>query len=150
MRQLGWLHDAVYAEAGGRTVSDELIERLDERSIAAWYCDDGNFSGNYARWGHGKAIIYNTSLTAEDQERLAVRCEALGMGRPTITNKGLLFSGERARMFHEKIAPYVHPSLAYKLHPDLRGRFAWHPDASDAHLNGTRLAVPHPRYVQRR
>ena len=43
-------------------------------------------------------------------------------------------------MFHEKIAPYVHPSLDYKLHPDFRGRFAWHPDTSDAHLNGTRLA----------
>ena len=34
-----------------RTVTDELIEQLDERSIAAWYCDDGNFSGHYARWG---------------------------------------------------------------------------------------------------
>ena len=55
MQQLGWLHDAVYATDGGRTVSDELIEQLDERAIAAWYCDDGNFSGSYSRWGHGKA-----------------------------------------------------------------------------------------------
>ena len=47
------------------------------------------------------------------------------MGRPTISGHNLLFSGERARMFHEKIAPYVHPSMDYKLHPDLRGRFAW-------------------------
>ncbi len=140
MRQLTWLHDSVYATAGGRTVSAELIERLDERSIAAWYCDDGSFGGNYKRWGHGKAVIYNASLTAEDQERLAARCEVLGMGRPTVSNKGLLFSGERAQMLHEKIAPYVHPSLDYKLHPDFRGRFAWHPDVSDAHLNGTRLA----------
>jgi recombination protein RecA len=29
--------------------------------------------------------------------------------------------------------------MDYKLHPDLRGRFGWHPDTSDAHLNGTRL-----------
>src|SRR6184192_1743365 len=61
------------------------------------------------------------------------------MGRPTVSHKSLLFSGERARMLHEKIAPYVHPSLDYKLHPDFRERFAWHPDTSDAHLNGTRL-----------
>jgi recombination protein RecA len=61
------------------------------------------------------------------------------MGHPTVTYKALLFSGERARMFHEKIAPYVHPSLDYKLHPDFRGRFVWRPDTSDAHLNGTRL-----------
>ena len=139
MQQLAWLHEAVYAHDGSRTVTDELIEQLDERSIAAWYCDDGNFSGHYARWGNGKAVIYNTSLSDADKERLADRCEALGMGRPTVTYRELLFSGDRARAFHEKIAPYVHPSMDYKLHPDFRGQFRWEPDTSDAHLNGTRL-----------
>ena len=51
----------------------------------------------------------------------------------------MLFSGERTRAFQERIARFVHPSMAYKLHPDLRGRFNWQPDTSDAHLNGTRL-----------
>jgi recombination protein RecA len=125
MRQLAWLHEAIYARAGGRTVSDELIEQLDERAIAAWYQDDGTFGGNYARWGHGKPTVCCAALSMEDREHLAGRCEALGMGRPTISGHNLLFSGERARMFHEKIAPYVHPSMDYKLHPDLRGRFAW-------------------------
>ena len=139
MHQLAWLHEAVYAEEGGRTVSDELIAQLDARSIAAWYCDDGSFSGHYAKWGHGKAEIGCKALCAEDKERLAVRCEELGMGRPTVRERTLLFSGERTRTLHERIAPYVHPSLDYKLHPDFRGRFTWHPDTSDAHLNGTRL-----------
>jgi recombination protein RecA len=139
MHQLAWLHDAVYAADGGRTVSDELIGQLDERAIAAWYCDDGSFSGHFSRWGHGKAVIYSKVLSREDKERLAARCEQLGMGRPTVRDRELLFSGERTRMLQEKIAPYVHPSLAYKLHPDFRGRFEWHPDVSDAHLNGTRL-----------
>ncbi|HEY6775720.1 MAG TPA: recombinase RecA [Thermoleophilaceae bacterium] len=139
MRQLAWLHQAVYAAGGGRTVSDELIGQLDERSVAAWYCDDGSFSGHYEKWGHGKAVIYCTALSTEDKERLAVHLEGLGMGRATVRDRELLFSGERTRMFQEKIAPYVHPSLDYKLHPDFRGRFEWHPDTSDAHLNGTRL-----------
>ncbi len=139
MNQLVWLHEAAYASGGGRTVSNELIEQLDARAIAAWYCDDGNYSGSYARWGHGKAVIYNTTLSSEDKELLAARCEELGMGRPTVTDRKLLFSGQRAHDFQEKIAPYVHPSMDYKLHPDLRGRFEWHPDTSDAHLNGTRL-----------
>jgi recombination protein RecA len=139
MRQLAWLHEAVYAEDGSRTITDELVDQLDERAIAAWYCDDGNFSGHYARWGNGKAVIYNKSLSDADKERLADRCEALGMGRPTVTYRELLFSGDRARAFHEKIAPYVHPSMDYKLHPDFRGQFRWEPDTSDAHLNGTRL-----------
>ena len=151
MQQLAWLHDAAYLSDGTRTVSHELIEELDERAIAAWYCDDGTYSGHYARRGHGKAVIYSKSLSEADKHRLAGRCEELGIGRPTVRDRELLFSGERARRFQERIAPYVHPSLDYKLHPDLRGRFRWHPDTSDAHLNGTRLksrtslkAVPMP------
>jgi len=139
MHQLAWLHEAVYSVNGGRTVSDELIEQLDERSIAAWYMDDGTFGGHYERWGHGKATIGCKALAVADRERLAARCEALGMGRPSVSGHNLLFSGERTAMLHEKIARYVHPSLDYKLHPDFRGRFEWHPDTSDAHLNGTRL-----------
>ena len=125
MRQLSWLHDAIYATTGGRTVSDALIEQLDERAIAAWYQDDGSFGGNYARWGHGKPTIACAGLCDADKERLAARCETLGMGRPTVSGHNLLFSGERARMFHQRIAPYVHPSMEYKLHPSVRGRFAW-------------------------
>jgi recombination protein RecA len=140
MGQLAWLHEAIYSSAGGRTVSDRLVEQLDERAVAAWYCDDGNFSGSYERWGHGKSVIYNRSLSHSDKERLAARLENLGMGRPTIDDRRLTFSGERTRMLHEKIAPYIHPSMEYKLHPSYRGRFEWHPDTSDAHLNGTRLA----------
>jgi recombination protein RecA len=30
------------------------------------------------------------------------------------------------------IAPYLHPSMDYKLHPSLRGRFTWHPDLEGA------------------
>jgi recombination protein RecA len=126
MRQLSVLHDAVYAADGRRTVSDSLVEQLDARAIAAWYCDDGTFGGSYKRWGHGNPSICAEALTREDRERLAVRCEELGMGRPTVTDGGhLLWSGERAQRFHERIAPFVHPSLDYKLHPDFRGRFAW-------------------------
>jgi recombination protein RecA len=125
MRQLAWLRDAVFAADGRRTVSDALIEQLDARAIAAWYCDDGTFGGSYKRWGHGKATICVAGLGDEDRQRLAARCEELGMGRPTLSGVNLLFSGERARMFHERIAPYVHPSMSYKLHPDVRGRFAW-------------------------
>jgi recombination protein RecA len=125
MRQLSWLRDAVYAVDGRRTVSDELIAQLDARAIAAWYCDDGTFGGSYKRWGHGKATICVAGLREEDRLRLAARCEELGMGCPTLSGVNLLFSGERARMFHERIAPYVHPSMSYKLHPDLRDQFAW-------------------------
>jgi recombination protein RecA len=152
MHQLSWLHRAVYANGGGKcAVTEEFVESLDAKAIAVWYMDDGSFSGHYERWGHGKAEICAKGLGVADRQRLAERCEELDMGRPTVTGRGLLFSGERTRLFHERIAPFVHPSMAYKLHPAVRGRFEWSPDMSDAHLNGTRLksrtslkAVPMP------
>jgi recombination protein RecA len=141
MQQLSQLREAVYGNGGRKCAVDaELVAALDPRAIAVWYADDGTFSGTYERWGHGKAEIYATSFGREHRELLARRCEELGMSRPTVTNRGLVFSGERTKAFQERIAPYVHPSMAYKLHPHIRGRFEWHPDQSDAHLNGTRLA----------
>ncbi len=125
MRQLAALRDAVYAVDGRKHIDDDLLAGLDERAIAAWYCDDGTFSGSYKRWGNGKASICVAGLAVADRERVAARCEELEMGRPTLSGHNLLFSGERTRRFHERIAPYVHPSMAYKLHPDFRGRFAW-------------------------
>jgi recombination protein RecA len=125
MRQLAALRDAVYASDGRKTVNSDLLSQLDERSIAAWYCDDGTFGGHYKRWGHGKATICVAGLSIDDRERVAQRCEELGMGRPTLSGNNLLFSGERTRKFQERIAPYVHPSLDYKLHPELRGQFKW-------------------------
>ena len=125
MRQLAMLRDAVYAADGRKMVSPELLSQLDERAFAAWYCDDGTFGGHYKRWGHGKATICVAGLSREDRERVADRCEELGMGRPTLSGKNLLFSGDRTQRFQERIAPYVHPSMDYKLHPELRGRFDW-------------------------
>jgi len=156
MTQLVPLREKIYAGTGAKcAITEELVQTLDERAMAIWYLDDGTFSGSYARWGHGKAEISAKALSRDDRELLAGRCEELGMGRPTVTARGLLFSGERTRRFHERIAPYVHPSMAYKLHPNVRGRFQWEPDISDAHLNGTRLASrtslrPVPMRVVRR
>jgi recombination protein RecA len=143
MHQLGWMHRAVYGSNGGgkQRVDDEFVRSLDARAVAVWYADDATFSGHSDRWGHGKAEICAKSLGVVDRELLAQRCEELGMGRPTVTWRGLLFSGERTRLLHERIAPFIHPSMAYKLHPDVRGRFSWEPDMTDAHLNGTRLAA---------
>jgi len=139
MGQLAAFHAQAYG-SGRRRVSDEMLAAVDARAVAVWYGDDGTFSGHYDKWDHGKAEIGCVSLSMEDKERLAERLEQLGMGRPTVRARSLLFSGDRARRLHERIAPYLHPSMDYKLHPDYRGRFVWHPDTSDAHLNGGRLA----------
>jgi len=96
--------------------------------------------GSYAKWGKGKAVIYNKSLQGEARQRVAATMERLGVGRPHDDGRGFWFNSEQTERFHALIAPYLHPSLEYKLHPSQRGRHAWQPDLSDAHLNGTRLA----------
>ena len=63
MRQLAHLRDAVYATDGRKQVTQELLAQLDERAIAAWYCDDGTFGGSYKRWGHGKPSICVAGLS---------------------------------------------------------------------------------------
>ena len=127
MRQLAELHEQAYGPEG-RQVSEAMLAALDARAVAVWYGDDGSFSGSYEHWGHGKAEIGCVSLSMADKEQLAARLEELGMGRPTVRERSLLFSGERTQLLHEKIAPYLHPSLDYKLHPDFRGQFRWEPN----------------------
>ncbi|MFZ4789884.1 MAG: recombinase RecA [Candidatus Competibacteraceae bacterium] len=124
MRQLAELHEQAYGPEG-RRVSEAMLAALDVRAVAVWYGDDGSFSGSYEHSGHGKAEIGCVSLSMADKERLAARLEELGMGRPTVRERSLLFSGERTQLLHAKIAPYLHPSLDYKLHPDFRGQFGW-------------------------
>jgi recombination protein RecA len=138
MHQLAELHTQAYGPQG-RQVSEAMLTALDARAVAVWYGDDGTFSGSYERWDHGKAEIGCVKLSMADQERLAARLEELGMGRPTVRERSLLFSGERAHALHEKIAPYLHPSLDYKLHPEFRGQFRWEPDAAHAPVNGCPL-----------
>ena len=144
MFELGSLHAQAYRPDRSRTVSDEMLAALDARAVAMWYGDDGTYAGSYARWGHGKSEIYSTSLSLADKDRLADRLAELGMGRATVSSRGLLFSGERTRRFQEAIAPFLPPVLAYKLHPRLRDRFAWLPPATTltrAELT-TLVAVP--------
>ncbi len=127
-------------EEGSRTATTTLLDRLDARGVAVWYGDDGSFGGSYDRWGNGKAVLYNKSLIPEARARVQALFERLGVGRPRDDGRGFWFGSEQTARLHELVAPFLHPSLAYKLHPDRRGRFAWEPDLSDAHLNGTRLA----------
>jgi recombination protein RecA len=120
----------LYSEDGGRTVSGDALAELDARGVAVWYGDDGSYGGSFERWGHGKAVLYNKSLVAACREDVLKLFERLGVGRPRDDKRGFWFSAEQTDRLHALIAPYVHPALAYKLHPKYRGKFAWQPEAS--------------------
>ena len=136
---LAELQPNIYQADGHRTVTASWLDQLDARGLAVWYGDDGSFAGHFERWGHGKAVLYNSSLKGIDRERVAVKFEQLGIGKPRDDGRGFWFTAEQTARLHELLAPYVHPAVAYKLHPRLRGRFNWQPEISDAQVHGTQL-----------
>ncbi len=136
------LRSHLYDENGKRTVSETVFEKLDARGLAMWYADDGTFAGTYARWGKGKATIYNKSLQGADREKVLVYFEKIGIGRPQNFERGFRFNSEQTAKLHEIIAPYIHPSMEYKLHPSQRGKFVW-----EAKQMFTREELKHLRTV---
>jgi recombination protein RecA len=114
----------LYAD-GKRAASATALDRLDARGLAVWYGDDGSFMGSHARWGKGKAVLYNKSLAPDARARVMATLERLGVGTPRDDGRGFWFTSEQTARLHALIAPYVHPSVDYKLHPGQRGRFAW-------------------------
>jgi recombination protein RecA len=118
----------LYNEKGKRTITDDVLNALDARGLAAWYGDDGTFAGHFERWGNGKSSLYNFSLKGEDREKVMNYFERIGIGRPQDFGRGFRFNSEQTKRLHEFIAPYLHPSLEYKLHPTLRGKFCWLPE----------------------
>ena len=133
------LRTQLYAENGERSVSTAVLDQIDARGLAVWYGDDGSFAGSFERWGKGKAVLYNKSLNAESRARVAASLERMGIGRPRDDGRGFWFDAEQTSRLHALVAPYVHPSLEYKLHPSQRGRFAWQPQLGDVALSGTDL-----------
>lgn len=118
----------LYNEQGKRTITDEVLNALDARGLAAWYGDDGTFAGHFRKWGNGKSSLYNASLKGADREKVMNYFERIGVGRPQDFGRGFRFNSEQTKRLHEIIAPFLHPSLEYKLHPSQRGKFCWLPE----------------------
>jgi recombination protein RecA len=97
-------------------------------ALAIWYMDDGTFSGSFERWGWGKAEICAKRMSSLQREKAADWVGGLGIGRPTVTQHGLLWSGDRTKEFHEAIAKYIPECMEYKLHPKFRGGPKWESD----------------------
>jgi recombination protein RecA len=150
MPALADLRRELYDGDGCRTVAACALDRLDARGLAVWYGDDGSFAGSYARWGKGKAVLYNTSLPEEARQRVIATLERLGVGRPRDDGRGFWFDSEQTARLHALIAPYLHPAVDYKLHPGQRGRFAWHPALSEAPLASRRRLRTVPARILKR
>ncbi len=93
-----------------------VANRLSARILAIWFMDDG-----YMRIRQGRqpaAEIATNGFDADDLQVLIVGLSRLGL--PTKSLRGrLFFDVTTSRRLSEVIAPFVPPSMRYKLHPEV-------------------------------
>jgi RecA/RadA recombinase len=137
MAELAELRRAVYL--GGRKVlSQDYLKRLSPLSLAIWFMDDGHFAlrskGLQERTtgGTGRSDICVEAIEEASRQRLVDYLQDTWGLRPKMIQRAgkavLVFSVDETNRLHELIAPYVHPSMQYKLLPRYQGRFKVEPE----------------------
>ncbi len=148
--ELGELQRVVYLGDGKRTITEEYLKALTPLALAIWYQDDGSLTlrskGQQARTtGNGGRIQFCVQAMSEgSRDRLVaylrdthgfdVSWRSAGAARQAV----LSFTTESSARFMELVAPYVHPSMGYKLPTRFTGRFAVRPEFVDP----TQMLVP--------
>lgn len=100
----------------------EVMKNLSPLGLAIWYMDDGSYR-SAEQWGNGQSVIYcikynnRTQLKEMLQDRFGLDCQEF--------NKGLKFNSENTKKLHEIIAPYIHPSMNYKLQHSFKNSFSY-------------------------
>ena len=136
--ELAELREAVYVD-GKKVLSDDYLKQLTPLSLAVWYMDDGSFTmrakGLQERTaeGSGRSEICVEAIEPARRERLG-RLPRRHLGHPPEARQSgrgksayLVFPKDETAKLHALIAPFVHPSMEYKLLPQYRGRFAVEP-----------------------
>jgi recombination protein RecA len=136
--ELGELRRAVYIE-GRKVFSHDYLKQLTPLSLAVWYMDDGGFTirakglQERTRDGSGRSEICVQAMEPTTRQRLADHLADTWGIRPKLIYRGqrqlafLVFPKDETAKLHALVAPFVHPSMEYKLLPRYRGRFAVEP-----------------------
>jgi recombination protein RecA len=139
--ELAGVREAVYM-GGKKVLSQEFLKALTPLSLAVWYMDDSSCSelakGLQARTadGSGPIEICVDALEPTSRERLVryladtwgIRAGLRLTGKAAKAAKAMLVLAEgEATKFQALVAPFIHPSMDYKLQPRYRGRFAVEP-----------------------
>ncbi len=136
--ELAELRRAVYVE-GRKVLSYDYLKELTPLSLALWYMDDAGFTvrakglQERTREGSGRVDICVEAFEEATRHRLvSYLADTWGIRAQLITRGArkvaiLQFPMDETRKLQELIAPYVHPSMDYKLLPRLRGLFGVEP-----------------------
>jgi recombination protein RecA len=133
--ELGELQQVVYLGDGKKHLTWDYLKALTPLALAIWYMDDACYTprskGLQARTagGSGRVDICVEAMSPGSRDRLlqylqdthGLDCKIMARGA---AGKAVLqFTTAATAQFQELIAPYVHPSMAYKLPARLRERF---------------------------
>ena len=146
LAELAELHDVVYFGAGKKHLTWDYLKTLTPLALAIWYMDDGSFTlrskglQERTRGGSGRIEICVEAMSEGSRARLVqylqdthgldVRLRAAGTAKKAV----LVFSAAGTEKFQKLVAPFVHPSMEYKLLPRFRGRFNLQPEYAEPEL----------------
>ena len=133
--ELSELREVVYWGDGKKHLSEEYLKALTPLALAIWYMDDGSLAvrskGVQARTagGSGRVQFCVEALSSGSRDRLVdylrdthgVECSVQPSGARAKAVLAMTRAGTDT--FLQLVAPFVHPSMAYKLLPSLQGRF---------------------------
>ena len=144
--ELAELHEAVYFGDGKKHLSWDYLKVLTPLALAVWYADDGCFTirsksvQERTADGSGRIEICVEAMSPGSRDRLVqylrdthgldVKLRVSGARQVAV----LQFSTAASARFQKLVAPYLHPSMEYKLLPGLRGQFNVEPEFVPAEL----------------
>ena len=152
LAELAELRQAVYWGDGRKHLSFDYLKALTPLALAVWYMDDGSFSvrakglQERTKNGSGRSEICIQGLSEGSQQRLLEHLQDEFDLHPTLMVKGarkqayFTFPKDETVKLHGLVAPYVHPSMQYKLLERFRGQFVVEPEF----VEPTLLPVPAP------
>ncbi|MDQ1541088.1 MAG: recombination protein RecA, partial [Actinomycetota bacterium] len=131
--ELAELQRAVYFGDGKKHLSDEYLKALTPLALAIWYMDDGCFTvrskglQERTQGGSGRVEICVDAMSEGTRDRLVDYLGDTHKLEVKLTTRGarkqqvLQFSTASTRVFQSIVAPWIHPSMEYKLLPEFRG-----------------------------
>ena len=144
--ELAELREAVYFGDGKKHLSSEYLKALTPFALAVWYMDDGCFTvrskgvQERTQGGTGRIEICVQAMSPGSRERLADYLRDTHQLDVKVVTRGsrgqaiLQFTTAASEKFQKLVAPYIHPSMEYKLLPRFRGQFRVEPEFVPAEM----------------
>ena len=123
-RALGLLRSDFYDER--KRVPPWIEGALNPRMLAIWFMDDG-----YTRLRPNRRPLAEIATNGfSDADRLVLIKALLRLGLPAKASRGRIYFDVPTTMrLAELIAPFVPPSMRYKLHPEIEANVPFDPEA---------------------